>query len=143
MRAMVVHGIGGLDEISLFGKTIVARVTGANLTEHELSPKDFALNSVKPSQLLVTDSRQSARLTIKLLNSNPRVQEPRMGVTLANAAAAILIGGLGDDLEYCVELAAESIASGAAYGKLRALVELSGGNVSVLDELERSHARFL
>ncbi len=139
-EAMVVHGIGGLDEISLFGKTIVARVTGANLTEHELSPKDFALNSVKPSQLLVTDSRQSARLTIKLLNSNPRVQEPRMGVTLANAAAAILIGGLGDDLEYCVELAAESIASGAAYGKLRALVELSGGNVSVLDELERSHA---
>jgi thymidine phosphorylase len=37
-------------------------------------------------------------------------------------------------------LAAESIASGAAYGKLRALVELSGGNVSALDELEGLHA---
>ena len=59
-----------------------------------------------------------------------------MGFALANAAAAILVGGLGDDLPYCVDLAAESIASGAAYGKLRALVELSGGNLSVLDELE-------
>lgn len=139
-EAMVVHGVGGLDEISLFGKTVVARVTGTSLTHHELSPRDFALESVKPNQLFVTDPRQSARLTIRLLNTNPRVREPKMGVTLANAAAAILLGGLGDDLAYCVELAAESIASGAAYGKLRALVELSGGNVSVLDELERSHA---
>jgi anthranilate phosphoribosyltransferase len=139
-EAMVVHGIGGLDEISLFGKTVVARVTGTSLTEFELSPKDFALEPVKPCHLLVTDPHESARLTISLLNSNPAVREPRMGFALANAAAAIFVGGLDDDLAYCVELAAESIASGAAYGKLRALVELSGGNVAVLDELERSDA---
>jgi len=139
-EAMVVHGIGGLDEISLFGKTVVARVKGTSLTHHELSPQDFALEPVKPSQLLVADPQESARLTITLLNANPDVREPRMDFTLANAAAAILVGGLGDDLPYCVELAAESIASGAAYGKLRALVELSGGTLPVLDELEGSHA---
>jgi len=90
-EAMVVHGVGGLDEISLFGKTVVARVTGTSLTHHELSPRDFALESVKPNQLFVTDPRQSARLTIRLLNTNPRVREPKMGVTLANAAAAICV----------------------------------------------------
>ena len=67
-EAMVVHGIGGLDEISLFGKTVVARVTGTSLTEFELSPKDFALEPVKPCHLLVTDPHESARLTISLLN---------------------------------------------------------------------------
>jgi anthranilate phosphoribosyltransferase len=139
-EAMVVHGSGGLDEISLFGKTAVARVKGTSLTYHELSPRDFALEPVKPSQLLVADPHESARLTMTLLNANPDVREPKMDFTLANAAAAILVGGLGDDLPYCVALAAESIASGAAYGKLRALVELSGGTLSVLDELEGSHA---
>ena len=139
-EAMVVHGSGGLDEISLFGKTVVARVKGISLTYHELSPRDFALEPVKPSQLLVADPHESARLTITLLNANPDVREPKMDVTLANAAAAIFVGGLGDDLPYCVELAAESIASGAAYGKLRALVELSGGALPVLDELEGSNA---
>ncbi|MGZ8892532.1 MAG: anthranilate phosphoribosyltransferase, partial [Halobacteriota archaeon] len=101
--AMVVHGIGGLDEVSLFGKTVVARVNGSSLTHHELGPSDFALNRVKPSQLLVTDPHESARLTVRLLNECPDVQEPKTSFTLANAAAAILVGGLGDDLPYCVD----------------------------------------
>jgi anthranilate phosphoribosyltransferase len=139
-EAMVVHGIGGIDEVSLFGKTIVARVNGSTLTHHELSPSDFSLKPVKPSQLLVTDPDESALLTVRLLNESPHVQEPKTSFALANAAAAILISGLEDDLPYCVDLATESIASGAAYGKLKELVELSGGNLSVLDELEGSHA---
>ena len=139
-EAMVVHGIGGIDEVSLFGKTVVARVNGSTLTHHELSPSDFSLKPVKPSQLLVTDPDESALLTVRLLNESPHVQEPKTSFALANAAAAILISGLEDDLPYCVDLATESIASGAAYGKLKELVELSGGNLSVLDELEGSHA---
>jgi anthranilate phosphoribosyltransferase len=139
-EAMVVHGIGGLDEVSLFGTTVIARVSGASLTYHELAPRDFALEPVKPNQLLVTDPQQSACVTFTVLNADPRVHEPKVDFALANAAAAIFVGGLGDDLSYCCELAAESIASGAAYGKLRALVELSGGDTSILDELEESHA---
>ncbi|MGZ4906328.1 MAG: anthranilate phosphoribosyltransferase [Halobacteriota archaeon] len=139
-EALVVHGIGGFDEISLFGKTVVAQVKGADLTYYELLPRDFALEPIEAERLLVTDPQQSARLTLTLLNANPRARGPMMSVTLANAAAAIFVAGLGDDLKYCVELAAESIASGAAYEKLRALVELSGGNFLTLDELEGSHA---
>jgi len=139
-EAMVVHGIGGLDEVSLFGKTVVAHVNGSSLTHNELSPDDFALQRVKPSQLLVTDPDESARLTVRLLNESPDVNEPKTSLALANAAAAILVGGLGDDLLACVDLAVESIASGAAYGKLKSLVKLSGGSLSVLDELEGSYA---
>jgi len=138
-EAMVVHGIGGLDEISLFGKTVVARVTGTSLTYHELSPTDFGLEPAAPDRLSVTDPQESARLTVLLLNADPDISEPKTRFTLANAAAAIFVGGLGDDLKYCVEVAAESIASGEAYGKLRALVELSHGDLSVLDELESLH----
>jgi len=139
-EAMVVHGIGGLDEISLFGRTIVARVNGTSLTYYELNPRDFALEPVKPTQLLATSPQHSAYVTFTILNADPRVREPKLDFALANAAAAISVGGLGDDLGYCCELAAESIASGAAYGKLRALVELSGGDTSTLDELEGSYA---
>jgi anthranilate phosphoribosyltransferase len=139
-EAMVVHGIGGLDEVSLFGKTVVARVNGSGITHHELYPSDFALERVKPSQLLISDPHESARLTVRLLNENPDVHEPKTGFALANAATAILVGGLSDDLPSCVDLAVESIASGAAYAKLKSLVELSGGNLSVLDELEGSRA---
>jgi anthranilate phosphoribosyltransferase len=139
-EAMVVHGIGGLDEVSLFGETVVAHVNGSNLTHRRLSPSDFALQRVEPSQLLVTDPDESARLTVRLLNESPDVYEPKTSFAIANAAAAILVGGLGDDLPSCVDLAVESIASGAAYGKLKSLVELSGGSLSALDELEGSRA---
>jgi anthranilate phosphoribosyltransferase len=139
-EAMIVHGIGGLDEVSLFGKTVVARVSGTSLTYHELSPADFGLEPVEPHRLFVADPEESALLAVALLNADPHISEPKMRFTLANAAAAILVGGLGDDLKYCVELAAESIASGAAYGKLRALVDQSRGDLSVLDELESLHA---
>ena len=139
-EALVVHGVGGFDEISLFGETVVAHVKGADLTYYELLPRDFGLEPIEPSRLLVTGPQQSAHLTLTLLNANPSAEEPKMSVALANAAAALFIADLGDDLKYCVELAAESIASGAAYEKLRALVEFSGGNFLTLEEVEGSRA---
>ena len=137
-EAMVVHGVGGLDEVSVCGPTVVAHTKGSGLRRLELRPSDFGLTLVEPRRLLVEDPEESARLALRLLTECPDVHDPKTGFALANAAPAILVGGLGDELRSCVDLAVESIASGAAYQKLRSLVELSGGDLSLLDEWEGS-----
>ena len=58
---------------------------------------------------------------------------------MANAAAGILVGGKSDDFLHGVELASESINSGAAYKKLEMLVKASGGDATSLEEMELKH----
>jgi anthranilate phosphoribosyltransferase len=61
-------------------------------------------------------------------------------MVLANAAAAILVGGKVEDLASGVELARESIASGRAYDKLKALVEFTNGDTTKLERIMAQNA---
>ena len=60
-------------------------------------------------------------------------------MVLVNAAAGVIVGGKADDFTYGMELSRESISSGAAYAKLKALIKESGGNLSKLEELESKY----
>ena len=58
---------------------------------------------------------------------------------LVNSAAGIIVGGKAEDFEGGMEIACKSIESGAAYGKLKALVKASGGSLLKLEELEAKY----
>jgi anthranilate phosphoribosyltransferase len=58
---------------------------------------------------------------------------------LVNAAAGIIVCGKAEDFSYGMELARESIGSGTAYEKLKALIKASDGNLSKLEELESKY----
>jgi anthranilate phosphoribosyltransferase len=62
-----------------------------------------------------------------------------MEIVLVNSAAGIIVGGKAEDFNYGMAVARKSIESGAAYEKLKALIQASGGDLSKLEELESKY----
>ena len=139
-EAIVVHGMDGLDEISTVGKTKLAWLKDGQIASKEITPQDLNLKLARPNEISGYDVDQSARLLINILNGTEDKNSTRLQMVLANAAAAILVGGKADDLAYGVETARESISSGKAYEKLKLLIECTNGDASKLERIESQNA---
>ncbi len=135
-EAMVVHGLDGLDEISTVGKTAIAHLRGGEVSEVEVSPSDFGVKTACVADLQVATPQESVEVLFKILSGNITYGDPKMEFVLVNSAAGIMVGGKADDFEVGMDLARESIDSGAAYEKLKDLIKSSGGSLSKLEELE-------
>jgi anthranilate phosphoribosyltransferase len=120
-RAWVVHGLDGLDEVTLAGKTLVAEAQDGSVRTFELSPEDFGVQRSSLESLAGGDAAASARI-IREIFSGGRVDAAR-DLVVANAAAGLFIGGATTDLREASALAAASIDSGAAAAKLQELVK--------------------
>lgn len=120
-RAWVVHGEDGLDEITLATKTLVAEVKGANVSCFEVEPKTFGLWRGSLEHLRGGDAEANGRIVREVL-SGKRRDEAR-GLVIANAAAALFVGGTCSDLVAAAKAAEESIDGGAAGTKLEQLIE--------------------
>ncbi len=138
-EAMVVHGLDGLDEISTVGKTAVAWLKQGKVTELEASPRDFGVKQANVADLSVDSAEESADAFVKVLRGSLAADDPKTEFVLVNSAAGIVLGGKADDFLGGVELARKSIFSGAAYGKLKALIGASGGSLSKLEEYEAKY----
>src|SRR5213592_947908 len=121
-RAFVVHGAGGLDEISNTGESRVSEVREGVVRTYTVRPEDFGLARASIGELLGGDREQNAEIIRDILRGEPG---PRRDIVLMNAAAALVAGARARDLKEGVELAARSIDSGAARGKLERLVGLT------------------
>ncbi len=139
-EALVVHGMDGLDEISTIGKTKLAWLKDGGITTNEISPQELNLKQVRPNEISGFDIEQSAKLLVNILNGEESKLSPRRQMVLANAAAAIVVGGKADDLASGVEIGEASIASGKAYGKLKLLIEFTNGDGSKLERIESQNA---
>ncbi len=126
-RAFVVHGEDGLDEISISGETYVSELSDGAVRNHSLVPEDFGLGRAPLEAIRGGDSKRNAELIRDVLgpSTNPRDRDPRRDIVLANASAALFIAGRAADLREGVQVAAESIDSGAAGAKLDHLVAFS------------------
>ena len=139
-EAMVVHGLDGLDEISTIGKTRISWLRNGEVTTRELSPKEFGIKQAKLEDIKGTAPEESAELVFKILYGFIDANNPKREIVQVNGAAAIIVGGKAEDFGYGIELAKESIESGAAYMKLKELVKFSSGDTSKLEQLEKNHA---
>ncbi|MCX8153990.1 MAG: anthranilate phosphoribosyltransferase [Candidatus Bathyarchaeota archaeon] len=139
-EAMVVHGMDGLDEVSTVGKTTIAWLREKEVATLELTPKDLGFKKARIDDIMGTTPEESAETLFKILNGLCRFDDPKLEMVLANSAAALIVGGKADDFRYAIEAARKSIASGAAYEKLKALIKASGGCLSKLEELEQKYA---
>ena len=124
-RAFVVHGAGGLDEISLAGETKVGEVRGGTVRVYEVTPEDFGLGRAPISAISGGDAAHNAALIRAILNGEPG---PRRDIAIANAAAALVAAGRAADFLEGARIAAESIDSGAALNKLDALIAFTPGS---------------
>jgi anthranilate phosphoribosyltransferase len=135
-EAMVVHGLDGLDEISTIGKTIISLLRRDEVTTVETVPKDFGVKLARLEDIKGTTPSESAEITFKILNGCCDINDPKTEIVLVNGIAGIIVAGKAEDFSYGMELARESIDSGDAYKKLKALVKASNGNLLTLEELE-------
>jgi anthranilate phosphoribosyltransferase len=136
-EAMVYHGLDGLDEISTIGKTLIAWLRNGKVETFEVTPKNFGVRKANPEKIVGTSPEESAGLTFKILYGVLKDGNPKRDIVLVNAAAAIVVGGKAEDYGYAMELARESIESGAAYKKLRDLLRCyEESDLSKLEELE-------
>ena len=138
-EAMVVHGLDGLDEISTLGRTAIAWLKDGKVVTMETTPNDFGVKQARIADIKGTTPDESAEILFKILNGYCAVDAPKTEIVLVNSAAGIIVGGKADDFNYGVTVARESIESGAAYEKLKALIKASGGDLAKLEELEQKY----
>lgn len=119
-HAWVVHGSDGLDEVTLSGETFVAEAHQGEVKTFEIAPEDFGLERAELSHLRGGDAEANAQ-TIRTVLEGRRRDEARE-LVVANAAAALFVGGAAADLYSAARLAEESVDSGAALGKLEQLI---------------------
>lgn len=124
-HAWVVHGEDGLDEITLAGTTYVAEAQNGEVKTFEVGPDDFGFETASLDHLRGGDAEANAKIVSAVL-SGSRKDEAR-ALVIVNAAAALFLGGAAVDLLEGAKLAADSIDSGAALGKLELLIEATSG----------------
>jgi anthranilate phosphoribosyltransferase len=121
-RAWVVHGAGGLDEISTLGHTKVSELRGGMVNTFYVHPSDAGVARTSLDQLVGGDAAENAATVRRLLDGE---RGPRRDIVLLNAAAGLLVAGRAKSLGDGVALAAASIDTGAARSALARLVEIS------------------
>jgi anthranilate phosphoribosyltransferase len=119
-HVLVVHSEDGMDEISIGAPTYVAELKNNEVTTYTIKPEDFGMSTADVSVLKVENAAQSLDVIKMVLGNQPG---PARDIVALNAGASLYVAGLVDTLAAGVEKANEVIASGAALGKLDALVE--------------------
>jgi anthranilate phosphoribosyltransferase len=121
-RAYVVHGAGGIDELSPTGPNLVCEVDAGTVRSYELDPRELGIERCDPDELRGGDPATNARALRDVLAG---AEGGHRSAALLNAAGAIAAAGHAADLREGLALARETLDSGAAGARLDALVAFS------------------
>ncbi len=118
-RAFVVHGHGGLDEISTSGPTMVAEVRDGSVRSYEISPEEMGVPRAEVAALRGGEAQQNAQILLAVLRGE---KGARRAAVVLNAGAALAAAGVCEEIVEGVRLAERSIDSGAALDRFEALL---------------------
>ena len=121
-RAFVVHGLDGLDEVTITGETRVAELKDGIIRTYNIHPKDYIGSTYSMEDIRGGDPAVNARITKDVLSGKPGACRD---VVLMNAALAIVSGEKAADIKEGIKVASDCIDSGAAVKKLQVLIEMS------------------
>ena len=121
-RAFVVHGAGGVDELSPAGPNLVYEVVGKDVRERTVDPVELGVARCQPEELRGGDPAENAEAIRRVLAGEDGA---RRNSILLNAAAAVAAAGLADDLRDGLELARQAVDSGVAAERLEQLIAFS------------------
>ncbi len=119
-HAYVFHSDDGLDELTTTAPTQVAEIKNGRIRIFRITPDELGLPTASLNDLQGGDNEESAKIVGSILRGEPG---PRRDIVLLNAGAALVVAGCAGDFKEGIAMAAQSIDSGAAMGKLEALVE--------------------
>jgi len=118
-RAFVIHGTGGLDEISLAGETQIAEVHNGRVRRFTVTPEVFGAPRAPLEALAGGTPQENAQLIQALLAGE---SGPRLDIVIVNAAAALVVIGIAGDFCSAAEMARRAVTSGEAREKLSQLI---------------------
>jgi anthranilate phosphoribosyltransferase len=121
-RVLVVHGLDGLDEITITGTTRIAEAREGLVKTYEVDPEEFGMTRATLQEISGGDAAENAAIIRAVLGGE---KSPRRDVVLLNAAAALVAAGKAEHIGAAIPLAKNSIDSGAAANKLDALVRFA------------------
>src|SRR5579859_3493774 len=121
-HAFVVHGAGGLDEISVAGETQVAEIKNGSVRRFKVTPENFGISAAPVEAVRGGSANDNAATIREIFNG---ADGPRRDIVVLNAAAALVAAGTVTTLSEGALLAAEAISTGKAKRKLDALVEFT------------------
>ena len=119
-RALVVCGEDSLDEITITGATRITELQHNNIKTYNVSPEDFGVKKAGLEDIKGSGAKENAGILLSILKGD---QGPRRDVVVMNASAALVCAGKAADFKMGAKIAAESIDSGHALGKLFKLIE--------------------
>jgi anthranilate phosphoribosyltransferase len=123
-RAFVVHGAGGLDEISLAGETLIADVRNGTVRRFTVTPEEFGVARAPLESIRGGTAAENAALIRRILEGEAG---PTRDIVVINAAAALVAAGVADNSREAAGLASFVISSGAANEKLASLAAFTSG----------------
>jgi anthranilate phosphoribosyltransferase len=126
-RALVVHGLDGLDEITISGPTRIAEARDGSVRTYEVAPEDFGMKRATLANIAGGDAVENAAIIREVLGGK---KSPRRDVVVLNSAAALVAAARVDHIKEGIQLAAQSIDSGAATAKLEALINAAKNSLS-------------
>lgn len=121
-HALVVHGVDGLDEVSLAGETLVGELKNGQISEYTIHPSDFGFKPAPLEALRVASPQQSSDMLHEALND---VDGAPRDVVALNAGAALYAAGVAPSMIEGVQMAREAIASGAARDKMQQFIRVT------------------
>jgi len=125
VRALVVHGMEGMDEISLSGPTRVAELRDGQVRDYTIAPEEVGLKRCRLEEVRGGTPEECAQIVRAVLQGD---KGPKRDMVLFNSGAALYVSGVADSIVQAIPLAAESIDSGKARKKLEQLVEMTNSN---------------
>ena len=120
--AIVVHGEDGLDEVSLSGKTKVARFRDGKVENFQIEPEDFGIWRSAIDSIRGGNKEENAAITLSVLRGE---KGPKRDIILMNSAVALIAAGKSTDFKTAFSMAAASIDSGMALKKLEEVKKVS------------------
>jgi anthranilate phosphoribosyltransferase len=121
-HVMVVHGMNGMDEISLSGETLVGELKDGQVREYLVHPSDFGLPVYDSRVLKVASTQESVQCIQRALANE---DGPVRDIVLLNAGAALYCAGVSPSVAEGVRMTREAVASGAALAKLSQFVAVT------------------
>ncbi len=122
-RALVVHGLDGLDEVTITGPTRIAEARDGAVKTYEVTPEEFGMKRATLADISGGNATENAAIIRDVLEGK---KSPHRDVVLLNSAAALVAAGCADHLAEALPIAARSIDLGEAAKKLRLLISFAG-----------------
>ncbi|MBM4761792.1 anthranilate phosphoribosyltransferase [Bacillus sp. B15-48] len=122
-HALFVHGLDGLDEISLLGKTRINELKNGKISTYEIAPEDFGMSRCTLDEISTGTPEENANMIRNVFSGKDK--GPRRQAVVINAAGALMIGDKASSFAEGIELANDIIDSGAAERKLKELITAS------------------